>query len=242
MKILRNSETRKIFKATPRTSSHERSQEFLSKLTHTHFTQGANSYGQLGQGVRSEQCVLPQEVDLSECDDLKPEAIRKIVGGGGHTLLLDATGRVYSCGRNDKGQAGVCGNDVSTFQKLPLPENVIDICCGWNSSAALTQDGDLYLWGSNRHGQLGDDPAVRASTSSPVLRTVRSNEKVRRVSMGLRHTAIVTSRGNLLVTGANNKGQLGLINPETNEPCRALHHFTAGIQRIFSVEHEVFIL
>ena len=34
-------------------------------------------------------------------------------------------------------------------------ESVMHLACGGAHSAALTQDGSLYLWGKNHHGQLG---------------------------------------------------------------------------------------
>lgn len=193
--------------------------------------QGANSHGQLGQGLLSEQFILPQEVDLSKCS-LRPEAIRKIVGGAGHTLILDADGRVYSCGLNNKGQTGntnIEKGNVLTFQRLCALEHevVIDVCCGWDSSAALTRNGELYVWGSNRYGQLGLDPSVFPSVSHP--RKISIGERIKNVSMGLRHTAIITENRELYVCGSNNKGQLGLINPETMEPYILLNAFTKGI-------------
>ncbi|XP_011151217.1 secretion-regulating guanine nucleotide exchange factor isoform X2 [Harpegnathos saltator] len=198
---------------------------------------GANSHGQLGQGVLSEQCVLPKEIDLSGCD-LRPESVKKIVGGGGHTLILDTEGRVYSCGRNDKGQAGVSNTErtnVLTFQRLSLDgKTMIDVCCGWDTSAALTKDGDLYLWGSNRYGQLGDDPSIHSSTSSPIC-TIQSG-KVKRISMGLRHTVVVTDNGTVLVCGANSKGQLGLTNMESKQSRDVRHCFTA-VSGLTDVDH-----
>ncbi|XP_011874851.1 PREDICTED: secretion-regulating guanine nucleotide exchange factor isoform X2 [Vollenhovia emeryi] len=194
----------------------------------TRNTEGANSHGQLGQGLLSEQFVLPQEVDLSGCT-LRPEAIRKIAGGAGHTLILDANGRVYSCGLNNKGQAG--GTDaerrnVLTLQKISALEHevVTDVCCGWDSSAALTRNGELYVWGSNRYKQLGLDPDV--SPSMPHPQKISIGERIKNVSMGLRHTAIVTENCQLYVCGSNNRGQLGLINPETMEPYSLLGRFT----------------
>lgn len=32
---------------------------------------------------------------------------------------------------------------------------VESICCGINSIAAITNKGDLYMWGKNKYGQLG---------------------------------------------------------------------------------------
>ncbi|XP_012229617.2 secretion-regulating guanine nucleotide exchange factor-like isoform X1 [Linepithema humile] len=190
--------------------------------------EGANSHGQLGQGVLSEQSILGNKVDLSKCS-LRPEAIKKIVGGAGHTLILDSDGRVYSCGLNDKGQTGhnnIKQRNILTFQRICALEHqvVTDVCCGWDSSAALTKDGELYVWGSNRYGQLGLDPAVFSSISYP--RRILINEKIKHVSMGLRHTAVVTENHELYICGANNRGQLGLINSETMEPYTLLSTFT----------------
>lgn len=189
---------------------------------------GANSHGQLGQGLLSEQFILPQEVDLSGCP-LRPELVKKIVGGAGHTLILNADGHVYSCGLNNKGQAGntdVEQENVLTFQRIRALEHevVIDICCGWDSSAALTKNGELYIWGSNRYGQLGLDPSVFPSIPQP--RRLSVGEKIKNVSMGLRHTAVVTETRELHVCGSNNRGQLGLINPETTKPYVLLSAFT----------------
>ncbi|XP_011350716.2 secretion-regulating guanine nucleotide exchange factor isoform X2 [Ooceraea biroi] len=188
---------------------------------------GANSHGQLGQGILSEQCILPQEADITACP-LKPEAIKKIVGGAGHTLILDTNGRIYCCGWNNKGQTGNGKQEenVLTFQRVDAlkHERIIDVCCGWDSSAALTRDGELYVWGSNRYGQLGLDPAVFPSVLLP--RRVSIGTKIKRVAMGLRHTAVVTENHELYTCGANNKRQLGLINPETMEPYTSASAFT----------------
>ncbi|XP_012540160.1 X-linked retinitis pigmentosa GTPase regulator isoform X3 [Monomorium pharaonis] len=193
---------------------------------------GANSHSQLGQGLLSEQFILPQEVNLSGCS-LRPESIRKIVGGAGHTLILDTNGRVYACGLNNKGQAGSSNVDqenVLRFQRICALEHetVINVWCGWDSSMALTENGELYVWGSNRYGQLGLDPSEFPSISHP--HRVSIGERIRNVSMGLRHTAVVTEGCEIYVCGSNNRGQLGLINPKTMEPYVRLGAFTKIVE------------
>jgi len=99
------------------------------------------------------------------------------------------------------------------FQKVHAlqHEQIIDICCGWDSSAALTRNGELYVWGSNRYGQLGLDSVVFQSV--PLPHRISIGKKIKCISMGLRHTAIVTENHDLYTCGANNKKQLGLISP-----------------------------
>lgn len=172
---------------------------------------GANSHGQLGQGIRSEECLLPREIDLSGCS-LKPENVRKIRGGAGHTLVLDNDGRIYSCGWNNKGQTGLPGSeDLLSFREIGgalKNQTVVDVACGWDYSAALTANGTLFLWGSNCFGQLGKEPSDLRWTHEPFEATI--GRKIDRVAMGLRHTALITKDGKVLMAGASNKGQLGL--------------------------------
>ncbi|XP_076658197.1 secretion regulating guanine nucleotide exchange factor isoform X2 [Halictus rubicundus] len=172
---------------------------------------GANSHGQLGQGVQVEECVLPREVDLSGCS-LESRKIIKITGGAGHTLILDNDGRVYSSGWNNRGQAGFPVNEQSfSFREIERKlkgKYVVDVACGWDSSAAVTVDGTLFLWGSNCFGQLGTDPTTLQWTYEPL--EVSLDRKIKRVSMGLRHTVLVTDDHKVLVAGSDNKGQLGL--------------------------------
>lgn len=188
---------------------------------------GANSHGQLGHGMKSEQCILPQEIDLSSYS-FKAEDIQKIVGGAGHSLILNKNGHVYSCGWNNKGQLGQPEKeDKLNFERIRgILENeiIIDIACGWDSSAALTNQGKLYMWGSNNFGQLGIDPFTLRHSYEPI--ETMPCEKIKRVAMGLRHTAVITQDRRIFVCGAAGKGQLGLKNDSNdNIDKRSKHNF-----------------
>lgn len=180
---------------------------------------GANSHGQLGLEFQSEQLADPCEIHFCSSSGANAECIKKIVGGAGHTLILDDRGRIYSCGWNDRGQAGL-GLDsdkvIFKFREIRGLENepVKDIACGWNSSVALTESGQVYVWGSNSHGQLGirsrkDFQDFREPTKLDYL-----PEAIKGVSMGLRHSALVTESGKVLVSGSGAKSQLGILNGE----------------------------
>ncbi|KAK3907239.1 Secretion-regulating guanine nucleotide exchange factor [Frankliniella fusca] len=169
------------------------------------YSWGANSHGQLGQNMVSEACCIPTEIIVP---NLNPDHISSIVGGGGHTLALDRSGRVYSCGWNNKGQLGSAENEVMAFQPIEtLTSQITQLACGWDSSLAVAADGTLIVWGSNHYSQLGL-PKQRFN----LLKSPKSLpfSKVKQASLGLRHLALVTEDGNVFVSGSGSKGQLGL--------------------------------
>lgn len=173
---------------------------------------------------------MPEEL-ISPEPELDFKKIKKITGGGGHTLILDNYGKVYSCGWNKKGQTGVPSSSEVTprFKKIDSLNNekIINIACGWDSSIALTNSCEIYVWGSNIHGQLGLDPAITGEFLDTPCKIETLECKVKKISMGLRHSAIVSENGNVFVTGSNSKFQLGL---DTNDDKKItkIFSFTPG--------------
>lgn len=169
---------------------------------------GANTYGQLGVGYKSELCADPVEVRTLTFD---PKFITRLCGGGGHTLILDKDGNIYSSGWNNKGQLGrpVEGQATSFEHVAALSgHHISDVICGWETSFALTREGKLFGWGSNTYGQLSLPRDQVQFSASPLQLT---DHKVKQLSSGLRHTAIVTEQGDVFVCGSGKKGQLGLV-------------------------------
>ncbi|XP_013182917.2 uncharacterized protein LOC106143663 isoform X1 [Amyelois transitella] len=167
---------------------------------------GANSHGQLGQGIVNEQIEKPTQVEIKSlhCDE-----ITQIACGGGHTLLLDAEGKLYSCGWNNKRQLGK-DEETHRFERVWQLSGIsfVNIACGWDFSCGVTDSNFLFVWGSNSNGQLG----LPRDHFSEFVKPIRLQVNAMDVSMGLRHTAIVNSKGEVWVTGCGKHGQLGLGN------------------------------
>lgn len=166
------------------------------------FKQGANSHGQLGVGYESEMCSTPQLVQLD--DSIKLENIEKMAGGGGHLLILDKNGRMYGCGWNSKGQLGMCNTDDSLVIKplLKTDAPIVDIASGWDSSAAIDQNGNLYVWGSNAFDQLGFSANfIDSLFTFPMILNLPLNEKAKKVCFGLRFMCILCESQNIYVIG-----------------------------------------
>lgn len=66
----------------------------------------------------------------------------------------------------------------------------------------ITKNGDLYAWGRNAYGQLGDGTTTNKSTPVKVL------ENVKTVSTS-DYTLAITENGGLYTWWYNGEGQLG---------------------------------
>ncbi|XP_013133541.1 PREDICTED: secretion-regulating guanine nucleotide exchange factor [Papilio polytes] len=167
---------------------------------------GANSHGQLGAETISEQVEKPTKIVLPEsCNNVK-----QISCGGGHTLLLDNEGKLYSCGWNLNKQLAINENlkESATFKRVWCLSGIkfTNITTGWDFSGAVSDDNFLFVWGSNNNGQLGLPKPQFSELQKPFRLQVNACS----ISMGLRHTAIVNSKGEVWVTGCGKHGQLGL--------------------------------
>lgn len=87
--------------------------------------------------------------------------------------------------------------------------------CGYHSMA-VTADGELYTWGLNNYGQLGQpnrkDQAVgRIPQLVQLGRTDGGKRKnVKSAACGSWHSVAVTDKGEIYTWGRCNMGQLGL--------------------------------
>lgn len=165
---------------------------------------GDNFFGTLGTGGSQQPQPLPVEVDGAH-DDWSA-----VSAGGAHTCGLRDSGHLYCWGLDFSGQLGdgPGGDDLS-----PVPVEVAGgfsdwaaISAGADHTCALRESGQLYCWGRNSHGQLGDDSTV--NRDAPVEVAGAATDWVA-VSAGLRHTCGLEESGRLLCWGSDSRGRLG---------------------------------
>eukprot|EP01130_Rhizamoeba_saxonica_P017942 TRINITY_DN8847_c0_g1_i1.p1 TRINITY_DN8847_c0_g1~~TRINITY_DN8847_c0_g1_i1.p1 ORF type:complete len:758 (+),score=135.46 TRINITY_DN8847_c0_g1_i1:1-2274(+) len=116
------------------------------------FSWGYNQYGDLGLG-HSRNISTPTFIE-----ELVEINIVQITCGANHSLAMDEHGNIYSWGYNGYGQLG--HGETLDRQKphkidFPFDSRVIAICCGYNYSSALTENGGIFAWGCNKNGELG---------------------------------------------------------------------------------------
>jgi alpha-tubulin suppressor-like RCC1 family protein len=116
-------------------------------------TCGAGAYGRCGNLEPLDQLFLePVELLASESN------IVQISGGKDFSMALSGSdGIVFTWGRNDKGQCGTgTGLSVEMYAMEPMPvavegllegRKVVKIDAGHSHAAALTDKGELFVWG-----------------------------------------------------------------------------------------------
>jgi alpha-tubulin suppressor-like RCC1 family protein len=134
------------------------------------YTWGRGASSQLGNGATTNSSV---PVAVSTSGVLSGKMIVAIGAGEYHCLAVSSEGRVYAWGPNSNGELG---NGTNTSSSVPVPvatngallgKQVVTVCATYDSSTALTDDGQVFSWGANGSGELGN-PAYAIKSLVPV--------------------------------------------------------------------------
>lgn len=111
---------------------------------------GQNDFGQLGTGNKKSE-TSPQYL-------LMGTKFKNVKAGKNFSAAIDTNGNLYMWGANDKGQLGNSTFDEQLKPQLIEGKKWSSIGTSLNSEtmSAIDTNGQLYTWGSNIHGQLGN--------------------------------------------------------------------------------------
>ena len=176
------------------------------------YSWGRNAFGQKGRDTGCED-IKPGQVNL-------PAGVRKftqVISGEWSSMAFGSDGNLYSWGRNEKGELGrntFPDTKDETPGKVPQPAGVTKYTQVWAGdfhSMALGSDGNLYSWGSNNNGQLGNGNVDDNSHAKPVkvLQSADGISKFTQISAGGDSSLGIGANGELYSWGDNEAGQLG---------------------------------
>ncbi|XP_021743802.1 protein RCC2 homolog [Chenopodium quinoa] len=128
-----------------------------------------------------------------------------------HCVALDVDGRCYTWGRNEKGQLGhgdTLQRDRPTVISELSKHRIVKADAGRSHTVVMTDDGQSFAFGWNKHGQLGSGSLRNEIESSPIRCQV---SEVKAVACGGEFTAWLSSTegATILTAGLPQYGQLG---------------------------------
>ena len=132
--------------------------------------------------------------------------IKSFYSNGKTSVAISEEGNLYCWGYNEYGQVG---NKTIDNQLTPVKvlENVKEFSMSKRvgyTFGAITSNGDLYCWGYNKYGQVGDGTTTNQLTPVKVL------ENVKDFSISSNYTSgAITANGDLYCWGNNEYGQVG---------------------------------
>lgn len=184
------------------------------------FTWGSGLNGVLGHEDTDSNLLIPTPVE-----SLDRFEFTKVSCGVGHMAGLTRGGVVITWGLDDVGQCGQTnpiqdknlnkyspsafkGGKKANSVEIPNGKKVIDVSCGRNFTACVTEDGELYTWGNARDYALGHGD--RTNQKVPKRVETLAGTKVVKVACGRNFTVALDEKGDLYSWGSNDNGQLGL--------------------------------
>jgi alpha-tubulin suppressor-like RCC1 family protein len=162
------------------------------------YASGINQFGVLGFGHQYEK----QEFTVN--NDLSNKKIVDFKNSLYHAIARTIDGKVYCWGYNEWAALGN-GVNLPEYYKPELNEylsdkNIIDICCGRAHTLALTSDGDVYSWGLNSCGQVGNGTNSKYQL---IPYKVNNNIKFKTISCGGWHSMALSEKGLAFGWGSN---------------------------------------
>ena len=147
----------------------------------------------------------------------------------GFSLAVGSDGNAYAWGDNTYGQLGVGTSseqhapvmvrkpDRNTYPDLPEDFTYLQVSAGASHSLAVGSDGNVYAWGYNGNGRLGDGTSSYSRSAPVMVKTpdrstypdLPADFTYVQVSAGNDFSLALGSDGNAYAWGYNSQGQLG---------------------------------
>jgi alpha-tubulin suppressor-like RCC1 family protein len=188
---------------------------------------GDGSQRQIGNGTSTAVNTTPKLVSGGNVWTM-------VDSGAGTNCGVTTSGDGYCWGRGDNGELGNGTSGASNYQSTPalvsggyawskIALNYDGVTSGSGSPVCgITTTGNLYCWGHNQYGKLGD-----GTTTNRAVPTLVNSDTWADVSPGKDHTCAIKTTGSLWCWGLNSSGQLG--NGTTTDSLVPVQESTNGV-------------
>ncbi|XP_057449374.1 uncharacterized protein LOC130740712 [Lotus japonicus] len=151
-----------------------------------------------------------------------PSDIVSVHAGHYHSLAVTSQGHLWAWGRNNEAQLGPgfsSSRESWNEPKMVVGLENVKVCAAYASgvvSAAVGDDGSVWVWGKSKRGQLGLGKGVTEAVAPAKLEAL-SGENVAKVSFGWGHALAQTVDGKLFGWGYLADGRIGKMGNQLEE-------------------------
>ena len=181
------------------------------------FCWGHNFGGKLGNNSTTNSSV-PVAVDTSGV--LSGKTIKSVALGLFSSCVVASDDKLYCWGTGTSGQLG---NGVMANSSVPVAVDMSGVLAGKtiktlqinsNQICVIASDSQLYCWGLNTYGQLGNNSTADSAVPVAVDTSgVLSGKTIKSVALGGYHGCAIASDNRAYCWGLNGYGQLGKGSP-----------------------------
>ncbi|XP_075998671.1 RCC1 domain-containing protein 1 [Genypterus blacodes] len=191
----------------------------LLTTTGTVYTWGLGSHGQLGHGG------LTPEEEPRAVEALWGMPMSSVATGGWHSGCISDAGDLYVWGWNESGQLGLPSRALRNAKQQSSP----------HTAPSSHQDAGTSPGEEPEGGKESEDVFISIQ-AFPALLDVTPCCEVKTISCGSRHTAAVTTTGDLYTWGWGEYGQLGHKTLTSSDEPQRVEFFREQRLRVVDVE------
>ncbi|MBO2946186.1 S-layer homology domain-containing protein [Paenibacillus sp. F411] len=190
------------------------------------YTWGQNTNGQLGNGTTVPRSIPVKTTNIGD--------VIEIATGARSSMALKRDGTVWSWGANEQGELGIGSEEnVSVpvqVQGLPTIQAIAG-GVGYHK-LALDEEGEVWGWGRNEGGQVGDGTFIKRT--SPVK--VQGLKDVIQIAAGEYNSLALKSDGTVWAWGHNDYGEIG----DGTKTSRSIPVQVSGLSDVLAVSAGTF--